>query len=816
VAEVLPVEVNSPEPEEENSTLVSPKSSKSKSNSVMEGLYFGEVEQSFQESAYVPDTQKKPYNPDPLVMQDHTYGIYEKMIGDDQVKAALQVKKDLVVGSGWNLLHEEEDVTKELEAILNEETERPFTEMLMDIIQAYEFGFSLSEKLFKKLSDGRLALRDIKPRHPASWLIHTDDRGNVFRYEQRGRSESVDVPSEALIHYVNEEKHQNPYGSSDLYPAYQAWVTKRHITRFYAIFLENAAGPKPIAKYDRRAPAVVVEELHNSIKQLQTKTALTIPKEFEMEYLETSNSGDPYIKGINLFNMFIGRAMLVPDLLGLTGGETGGGSFALGSEQIGVFYKHIYRRREVLERHINQHIIRPLCVFNYGLMEEYPKFKFNPLSEQDAIKNAETWIKGVQGAGWQPTPEEVNHFKSLIKFPESDVVDFPQAPAPGSGFGEAPEAGEFGEEPEEGMAEEEGTEGKEETDTAKKEFAYKLGSLPGDYKNKVNFKLADQNMRSTVSKILAEAKPLIEEMYEDLFDQLQAKKIIQSQKIERAETLKLKNLSKIKGILKKHFRRLHGDAAAQAATEVKKGEFAQNIPADEFLEFLEQETFKFIGDWSYGITKKTKDELIKAIKDGMPLSSVTSVLDEEGQKLTEVALERYARTKSTEVFNKGRMEYFNSTGIVEAYQFSAILDDVTSEICGSLHGLTFPKDDAPIPPLHFNCRSVLIPITRFEDWSQDKVTNGGENVDKFLEKNVTDKGFSVYGHHDDCCEPKKKVEHKRKYKVGDPEVEHDTECKEKQDIITYHVNGTIFQETYVYYEDEKKQKIVAVNHKRFD
>lgn len=51
-----------------------------------------------------------------------------------------------------------------------------------------------------------------------------------------------------------------------------------------------------------------------------------------------------------------------------------------------------------------------------------------------------------------------------------------------------------------------------------------------------------------------------------------------------------------------------------------------------------------------------------------------------------------------------------------------------------------------------NCRSVLIPITRFEEYSADKVTNSGQNVDKFLEKEVSDKGFSVYSKREDNIE----------------------------------------------------------------
>lgn len=793
MAEELPVEAMSPE--------AKPKSSKSESNAVMQGLYYGTEEESFQQSSYYPDSQKKPYNPDPLVQKDFTYGLYEDMINDDQVDVALNLKKDLVVGSGWHISSSDDDLKKQIEALLEDEIDRPLSEVLQDIIQAYEFGFSLSEKIFKNLDDGRLALKDIKPRHPSTWLIHTDVHGNVTRYEQRGTQNSIDVNPSSLIHYVNNQRHQNPYGRSDLQSAYQAWLTKRHVTRFYAIFLENAAGPKPVAKYDRRAPQGVVDDIFNAIKKLQTKTALVIPKDFEMEFLEAKNSGEAYIKGINLFNMFIGRALFIPDLIGFSGGETGGGSFSLGKEQIGLFYKHIYRRREILERIMDQHVIRPLCIYNYGLMDEYPKFKFNPLSEEDAGRHAELWIKGVQGAGWQPTPEEVNHFRSLVKFPESESVEMKQS-APTSGFGPSNET----EKPE--------PDDKEMPE--KKEFALKLDSLPGNYKAKVDFKLADNLLKTAVSKMQAELAPVVDDIFEDLYDQLQKKKIVQKQDLSKAENIQLKYLGKMQTIIKKHFRNLYNDGAAMAKTEVKKSDFAVNIPADEFLEFLNQETFKYIGDWSYTITKKTKDALITAIKDGKSLSSVITVLDDEGKRLSDVSLERYARTKSTEVFNKGRMEYFESTGVVAAYQFSAILDDVTSEICTELNGKVFEKTDAPIPPLHFNCRSVLIPITRFEEWSADSKTNSGKSIDKTLERLVEDKGFSVF-HTEHECKRDHKTNDANKPQITDPNVEFQTEFRSPtQEVITYSAKGQIFQITTVDYETNEKKKVKSIQHKRVD
>lgn len=734
--------------------LAKPAADKSTS-AAMQSLYFGETEESYQVSSYYPDSFKKPYNPDPLVMKDYTYKVYEDMLIDDQIDIALKIKKDLVIGSGWYLEcgdDFDQENKKEIENSLSDETDRPFSEILQDILQAYEYGFSISEKIFKKTQDGRLALKDIKPRHPASWLLHTDDHGNMTTYEQRAITNSIKVNPDSLIHYINNHKFQNPYGKSDLYPAYQAYMTKRHITRFYAIYLENAAGPKAIAKYDRRAPQNVVTEVFNIIKNFQTKTAMTVPKEFEIEFLEAKTNGEAYIKGIDLFNMFIGRALFVPDLLGFQGAKSDSGSMALGQEQIEVLYKHVYRRRHILERIMDQHVIRPLIVYNYGLQKDYPKFKFNPLSETDAMKQAELWIKGVQGAGWKPSVEEVNHFRHLVKFPESEDVELkadaaPQVLGPDGKPLEkngAPNKDGLNKNPDDkAKSKDDKPDPNAKDDAKQKQFKLALSTMPGEYKKKVDFKLADNLLKTNVGKILKECEPIVSDMFENLYDQLEKKKIVQKQDLELADSIGLKFLKPLQIVFKKHFRSLYKDAQIMAKSEIKKSDNATNIPADEFLAFLEDETYKYIGDYSYTITKKTKDLLIQAIKDGTPVSDVISVLDDEGKKLSDVSLERFARTKSTEVFNRGRMEYFESTGVVAAYQYSAILDDVTSETCSELNGLIFDVGDEPVPPLHFNCRSVLVPITKYEKYESDDVTNSGKNIDKFLDENVTGKGFPI-------------------------------------------------------------------------
>jgi SPP1 gp7 family putative phage head morphogenesis protein len=698
----------------------------------LDSIYIGSAEKTVQESSYHADSLNKPYNTDDLYVKAGDYSIYEEMNDDDdQINVNLQLKKDLVLGSGFEIVAQmegQEEIVNDLTKALREDPDVSFTEQLEEVLTAYDYGFSLSEKLFKKRKDGSLTWNTLKTRHPDSWLIHTDKKGNIKKYEQRGADTSLDINPKSLLHFVNNRRFQNPYGRSDLRAAYTAWFTKRHIIRYYGIFLEKAASPTPVAKYDKNAPNSAVQKIFSAIKKFQAKTALAIPKEIELDFLESKSNGEAFIKGINIFNMFIGRALFIPDLIGLTGSETGGGSFSLGQEQINLFFRHIQRRKEQLESIVNKEIIQPLIRFNWGDIENPPVFKLLPIKAEDAKEMAKIWIEAVKGRFYKPSEGEINHFRSLVGFPEGDVeevapepVQDPSQQMPGQG-----EDNENVNSPDSDDSDFDSEPGDVESEDEKKSFAEKrpFRKPEEDFSENVDHEETGKQMDARISKIKNDTTPIVDDIFEDLFNQIEKKKIIEKRAVDRIDKLKLKKLKPLKQSVKGNLKDAFNDAMKQAQNELfKQRNFQQPLPSEEFLKILEEENFQFIGDWEFDINKKTRIELIAAIKDGRPLSSVLSNLSEV-KKNALVSIERYARTKTTEVMNKGRLEFFDKSGVVDGYQFSAILDDRTTPICAGLHGKKFKAGDQPVPPLHFNCRSLLIPITRFQEFEPDKSVGG--------------------------------------------------------------------------------------------
>lgn len=87
-------------------------------------------------------------------------------------------------------------------------------------------------------------------------------------------------------------------------------------------------------------------------------------------------------------------------------------------------------------------------------------------------------------------------------------------------------------------------------------------------------------------------------------------------------------------------------------------------------------------------------------------------------------LDTLVRTNSFEAMNEARYAEFTDPevrGFVQALEYSAILDSNTTPICEHLDGRVYRADNEEVwnkfrPPNHYNCRSVLIPVTAIDGW----------------------------------------------------------------------------------------------------
>jgi SPP1 gp7 family putative phage head morphogenesis protein len=108
-----------------------------------------------------------------------------------------------------------------------------------------------------------------------------------------------------------------------------------------------------------------------------------------------------------------------------------------------------------------------------------------------------------------------------------------------------------------------------------------------------------------------------------------------------------------------------------------------------------------------GLSKdQNNQQIIQRIKGKKALNYQDGLLDQSRSQIATMV-----RTARSHVSNVALNETYTTIG-VEYVKFIATLDSRTSKICMGYSDKVYKKDEPhPVPPLHPNCRSILIPVT---------------------------------------------------------------------------------------------------------
>lgn len=175
---------------------------------------------------------------------------------------------------------------------------------------------------------------------------------------------------------------------------------------------------------------------------------------------------------------------------------------------------------------------------------------------------------------------------------------------------------------------------------------------------------------------------------------------------------------------------------------------------DNATAYFDTQSFRMAGDTSDATRKIIQQELQNGIKFGKSLPEIRASIWErlmskglttlsavrgtetaedviaalEALGLDDVGdvaayLNTLVRTNTFEALNEARFAEFTDPAVAEfvmAMEYAAVLDSSTTEICRELNGKVYRSDspewDEIRPPNHFNCRSVLVPVTTIDDW----------------------------------------------------------------------------------------------------
>jgi len=693
------------------------------------------------------------YNPDELVGRKGL-GIYSKMERTDaQVKNTFHLKKHARLSTPWHIIPASEDAIDvekaEFTETVFEEMDKSVDQFLYKCYNALRDGYSITEKNYKVLEkgefSGKIGFKSLKTRKAKNYTFQTDDHGNLTALlESRagsGTKEELDPRKFIIFSYnADDDDGGSLYGVSDFRAAYRYWFSNDIVQRYWNIFLEKFASPTRYGLYPSGASKAKQTQLYNLLKSMQANSVVVLPENLVAEgkgemkgigMLEAARKADASYKlSMDFNNKMIARSMLVGSLI-QDEGDTHG-SYALGKKHFDIFMFVLNWLGKLTEEEImHEQIIKPLIDLNYPDTENYPRFQFESLQQEDKKNTAEV-IKVLVGAGIiNPDEDWVREYLSIPAKEEGVVLPAPAGTVPKEAFTFSTYARAKG----------------------------LLNRAPTTYERKVDFVAVSGTMEGLQEDAVERTTEAFRKISDSVIKQVKMKKIIANKDYTKIKDV-LVNVGDVKKIAYETMTTGYMDGKMQVKNEVERAGaevprryaaaiLEEAVEPTEALEFFKkkipmtkaeysalsrkykEKAFAIAGTEQDRILKDARQLLEDALQYGWAETKFEHKFNEkmeqyiggapgqlkDGKLMEPYHIETVYRTNLSEAYNSGRRAMMEDPSIkaqVPAWEYSAIMDPRTTDFCRAMDKKVYLSTD-PIweqnyPPNHYNCRSIVVGI----------------------------------------------------------------------------------------------------------
>lgn len=665
------------------------------------------------------------YDPDELRIKKGN-DVYKRMMADEQVKAVLSFKKSAVTGRGFNFECSDVDNHQKISdffyTVIDQMT-GSFSDKLKFIMSAMENGFSISEKIYSSEIefDGSpyWGLQDIKLKPWDTFAFKVDKYGTLESIAQSAMiGNEKKIPPDKIIHWVHQPEKDRWYGESDLRAAYRAWWSKDITIRFQNIHLERHGSGFPVVTPGEKATVNdgIKSQILNILNTISIRTGLYMPKGYDFEMISPQTT-DAYEKAVAQHDKSIAKALLVPNLLGLSEqGQTG--SYSQSQTQFDVFLWIIDDICNSLAECLNEQVFSELAMWNFGTTD-FPKFKFDPMTERQKVELAKTWSELTQKGTVTNGEGDEAYTRNLLGYPEKEEAEDPPA---------------------------DDTDDEDiiDSDGPVDEFTFAAAGRP--WLRRVNFKEIERGLDQSEAVFINDLAALLSKARLSIEKQIQkiaGERSFGNIDLKEFEAVAIPKgiLSKIRKGVRKNLKSVFDENYNRAALELPKKINRQIIGmdktrADKFLasksikitDIINADTLKAVGQVLENGIKydKTLKEVMVAMETETDVVALLPEVDAGGRAINIPArIENIARTNISDALNQARISLFGRPefkGFILAYEYSAILDARTADICETLNGRIRKDWSEFMPPNHYQCRSILVPVTVVDDWDGNEDT----------------------------------------------------------------------------------------------
>lgn len=171
------------------------------------------------------------------------------------------------------------------------------------------------------------------------------------------------------------------------------------------------------------------------------------------------------------------------------------------------------------------------------------------------------------------------------------------------------------------------------------------------------------------------------------------------------------------------------NAIFTAAREDELPGFAEFYP-EAGVDWYQNYGLKLAGIQQQAALESAKKAVMAGVEQGLTHKNVMGLLAQQFEDFSSNRLENIARTETAKIYEQARWREMDGEERVVGYEVAAIMDGRTTEICRSRDGKKIRKEDIEgwLPPYHFSCRTILLPLLDFEEIPDSDYVDSGSGI----------------------------------------------------------------------------------------
>lgn len=305
----------------------------------------------------------------------------------------------------------------------------PWRKFLREALTAIEFGFSTFEITHKNVLESKFGpftgINRLGWRSPKTIeRFNVDEDGNlssISQYAHGDLQRLVDIDAKFLMHIGLDVEGSNYEGISLLRPCYGNWFRKNNYLKINAIGAEKFAVPTPIAKVPAgKEGTAEYTNMKNALAAYTTHQSnyLIMPEGWEIDLKTNTYDPDKLETSIDNEDKRMVKAFMA-NFLEL--GMSSTGSYALSNDLSDFFLAGIEYVADEIAESLNDRVIKPLIIMNYGEQPVYPKIKFSGISDKAGKELAEVLEKLASKKYITPDDKLEESLRKRYKLPEMSL-----------------------------------------------------------------------------------------------------------------------------------------------------------------------------------------------------------------------------------------------------------------------------------------------------------------------------------------------------------------------------------------------------------